>query len=450
MTAQAWYDEAFFDEPEDGSVDGGTTSQGALWHAVSSRWGHSMHTMCSYHGMFPAKLAHYFIQRFSHEGDVVLDPFSGRGTTALQARVEGRKTLSNDLSPLAYVLTRAKAAPPTWAGVNGQVDQLEKDYRPNQYREVDVSDDIRMLYHPNTLGHLVYLRDYLFRRPMSDWSQTDFMIAGAVAGILHGAHRSDGSSQYLSISMPNTFSMPPAYVRRFIADNKLKQLDQNVFARLREKLARLYLDDNPGPPGKATNLDVSRRLEMGEDNSVDLVVTSPPYLQVVNYGTSNWIRLWWLNLDEVSRDAGTGRRHLDGKLDHGHNYEGYRGFMLRTLKGVRRVLSRSGVAVFVIGDVAAPGGLAMALADHIWDDVGSETGLRLIERIDDSLPSDKKVSRIWGDTKGKATDRDCVLVLCRDDGEPTTDNRDIDWDEPYRDGGPDAAFARLREQRLPG
>jgi len=58
------------------------------------------------------------------------------------------------------------------------------------------------------------------------------------------------------------------------------------------------------------------------------------------------------------------------------------------------------------------------------------------------------VSRIWGDTKGKATDRDCALVLARSDGEPATDDPEVEWDEPYRDGGPDAAHACLKHARM--
>lgn len=185
-----------------------------------------------------------------------------------------------------------------------------------------------------------------------------------------------------------------------------------------------------------------------EPKSVDLVLTSPPYLRVVNYGTSNWIRLWWLGWDEVARNAGTGRRKLDKKLDHQHNYEAYRDFMERTLLGIGRVLSKTGVAVLVIGDVATPGRPSLALAEQVWDDIGQATNLRLLDLIEDSLPTRNKVSRIWGDTKGQATDRDCLLVLTRQDGEPATDNPVIDWEEPYKDGGPDAAHAQLRPTRL--
>jgi SAM-dependent methyltransferase len=451
-TTDGWIDAAFFEgengEPE--SVDGGTTNYGPLWHAISPRWGHSMHTMCSYHGMFPPRLAHYFIQRYSNEGDLVLDPFSGRGTTTLQARVEGRRTIGNDLNPLAYVLTRAKASPPSWESITGTIADLEASYNRQGHRQVEVPADIAMLYHEETLSQLVFLRSHLFRRPFSKWSRADFMIAGAVAGILHGSFRADGkTSAYLSISMPNTFSMSPAYVEKFIREKKLLKPQQNVFDRLRDKLARLYLDAQPGPPGLATHedaIDFLKGRSVGEQ-SVDLLLTSPPYLQVVNYGQSNWIRLWWLGVDDVGRNAGAGRRRLDAKLDHQHNFTAYCDFMLRVLKGARRVLKPGGVAVFVIGDVATPGKeQSLALAKTVWDQVGASSGLRLVDTIEDTLDARNKVSRIWGETRGNATDRDCALVLARDDGDPRTDNPVMEWDENYKEGGPDAAYLHLRQR----
>jgi site-specific DNA-methyltransferase (adenine-specific) len=398
--------------------------------------------------MFPAKIAHYFIQRYSREDDLIFDPFSGRGTTPLQARVEGRRTVANDLSPLAYVLSRAKAAPPSWDATIRKVADLERSYRRRDVT-IDVHPDIEMLYHENTLRQLVYLRRYLFRRPVSAWSRVDYMIAGATAGILHGAHRRDGTSQYLSISMPNTFSMSPGYVEKFIRDNDLVRIDQDVFERLRDKLARLYLDGLEGPTGSVTNRDANALMSsrIMRPASVDLLLTSPPYLNVVNYGTSNWIRLWWLGLDDVARDSGVGRRTLNAKLDHRHSYDSYVDFMRRTFTGTRRVLSKTGVAVFVIGDVASPGAEARQLAQEVWDAVGEGTGLRLVDVIEDSLPAHNKVSRIWGETKGNATDRDCVLVLARADGEPRTDVADVRWTEPYKDAGPDAAHARARHRQ---
>jgi hypothetical protein len=444
-----WYDAAYFDAPIPDTTDGANTNKGLLWHAAPPRWGHSMHTMCSYHGMFPAKLVHYFLQRYSRQGDLVVDPFSGRGTTTLQARVEGRRSAGNDLNPLAHVLTSAKAAPPTWAKMESFVDNLERSYRRAPQAEPDVSDDIRMLFHKNTLRQLVYMRSRLLKKGMASWSPEEFMLAGAVAGILHGAHRSDGSSAYLSISMPNTFSMSPEYVRKFIRENRLVRIDQNVFECLRDKLARLYLDSNDGAEATVEKLDAAKLLSGRHlrRDSVNLVLTSPPYLRVVNYGTSNWIRLWWLGLDDVARQQGAGRKALDAELDHRHTYDSYCEFILRILTGVRRVLRQDGVAVFVIGDVASPSGSSIELAERVWADLSGRTDLQLVDLIEDELPTRSKVSRIWGETKGRATERDCVLVLGRKDGEPTVYPDEIDWDESYRDAGPDAAHARLRERR---
>lgn len=445
-----WSDDPYFDSPERKSIDGGTTSAGPLWHSISSRWGHSMHTMCSYHGMFPAKVAHQFIQQYSKPGEVVLDPFSGRGTTPLQARVEGRKAIANDLSPLAYVLSRAKTEPPTWEAANGFVDELERAFRSTKPGALDVSPDIRMLYHDNTLAQICFIRERLLSKEITTWRRAEFMLAGSLAGIMHGGWRRDGTSQYLSISMPNTFSMSPTYVEKFIRENGLQKIDQDVFERLREKLARLYLDASIGLAGTAHYLDAATLMSGSKlaKGSVDLVVTSPPYLQVVNYAQSNWIRLWLLGIDEVGREQGEGRKKLNAVLDHGHTYTSYCEFMRRTAVGVQRVLKKDGVAVLVIGDVKEPGKEdALPLARQMWDDIKDHTGLRLIDIVEDDLPAQSKVSRIWGETKGQATNRDCALVLAHADGDPDLDGADVDWDEPWKDGGPDAAHERLRTAR---
>src|SRR5690349_23976022 len=85
------------------------------WKAQPRLWGHSFHPMCSYLASFPAALTHAYIARYTRPGDVVLDPFSGRGTTPLQACAEGRIGVGNDLNPFAHLLTAAKVEPATRA-----------------------------------------------------------------------------------------------------------------------------------------------------------------------------------------------------------------------------------------------------------------------------------------------------------------------------------------------
>jgi site-specific DNA-methyltransferase (adenine-specific) len=332
------------------------------------------------------------------------------------------------------------------------VDKLEVDFLKSNRINLDVSGDIRMLYHDNTLKQICFVRERLLSTAITEWTREEYMIAGALAGIMHGAWRRDDTSQYLSISMPNTFSMSPNYVEKFIRENGLRKIDQDVFELLRNKLARIYVDDVSGANGRAYHSDASKLLSgrSVQQGSVDLVVTSPPYLQVVNYGTSNWIRLWLLGVDGVGREQGAGRKQLNEALDHRHTYASYCDFMLRTVLGIQRVLKQDGVAVLVIGDVKDPEKeQPLSLAEQMWDDIKERTGLRLIEIIEDDLPVQNKVSRIWGDTKGQATSRDVALVLSHINGHPDLTRADVDWDEPYKDGGPDAAHERLKRARLP-
>ena len=75
--------------------------------------------------------------------------------------------------------------------------KIESSYHRADRSEPDVPEDIRMLYHASTLRQICYLREYLFRKEACELaSERSFMIGGALAGIMHGSFRRDGTSQY--------------------------------------------------------------------------------------------------------------------------------------------------------------------------------------------------------------------------------------------------------------
>jgi hypothetical protein len=84
----------------------------------------------------------------------------------------------------------------------------------------------------------------------------------------------------------------------------------------------------------------------------------------------------------------------------------------------------------------------------IFGDADGRASRRLVELIEDDLPAKNKVSRIWADTKGQATNRDYALVLAHEAGCPPGSPAAVDWDEPYKDSGFDAAHGRLREMQF--
>src|SRR5215218_3993838 len=113
------------------------------WKLQPRLWGHAFHPMCSYLASFPAALAHAFIARYSRPGDVVLDPFSGRGTTPLQAVAEGRIGVGNDLNPFAHLLTAAKVDPPTVAQARTRATALRLAWGATNSRWRELADAIQ-------------------------------------------------------------------------------------------------------------------------------------------------------------------------------------------------------------------------------------------------------------------------------------------------------------------
>lgn len=381
------------------------------WRTLKRKWEHSFHPMCSYMGMFPASLPHYFVQKLTDPGDVVLDPFSGRGSTPLQACVDDRIGVGNDLNPMAFVLTRAKVNPPDATTLRERIDELHLEYE--RVSTEHVPDRIEMLYHEDTLSQLVYLKDefgFAGSEPPENLlklSKSDTFITAMLLGIMHGH-----SDQYLSVPMPNTFSMPDNYVRNFIEEEGLEAPNANVFEKLTSRMRTIFADGPPLRTGRALYGDVrdlSERLAGHEDTDggVDLVFTSPPYLKVLKYGLYNWIRLWFL--DEEPDD-------VDDRLDDELDFSSYLSFMEATYDVVDEVLDPdTGVAAFVIGDVTDGDetiNLAREVAEHVVEPMSGLTVGRIVE---DSVPDNEKVSRIWGETKGKATEIDRILIAHRGD-----------------------------------
>ena len=428
------------------------------WKDQQRLWGHAFHPMCSYLASFPAALAHAFIARYSRPGDVVMDPFSGRGTTPLQACAEGRIGVGNDLNPFAHLLTAAKVEPATRAQATTRLAQLRLGWNATSAGWLtlaarvaaapaspdalvppagsgtvstegveSVPVEVALAFHPRTLGQLLFVRSAL---RLDD--RTDRFLAGALTGILHGK-----SASYLSELMPNTFSMAPRYVRDFAARTDFASPERDVFDGLSKKLDRLFRQTPPSIEGIALlgdARDVAPRARAalrarGRSDRARLVVTSPPYLRVVKYGYYNWLRTWFLGFDA---------RAIDATLDDAHHREPYLEFLREVLAGLRPVLADDAVVVLVIGDVETDRGRnirgGVDLAARVWEMAAEPEGYRLAGVTLDDVAANRKMTKLWGDEAGRATKTDRILVL----GSTETGRRralagaplDVDWTWP--------------------
>lgn len=373
--------------------------------------------------MFPPQIPSVFIRWLTEPGDHVYDPFSGRGTVPLEAILLGRTGWGTDANPLAVTLTGAKTNIPSERRVLARLAELE-EWAPTSGRPT-VPPDIDMLFSTKTLRHLEFLRAQLDHS-----NPLDRFIAAMVLGILHANARYDGTPRGLSISMPNTFSMAPGYVRGYIHDQGLVAPRVNVFNALRTRLAQLDLPSASMNRGHAWKRDAMRPVPDKLKGKVKLIFTSPPYLEVIKYGKYNWVRLWFLGHEP---------RAVDEKLMATSSLDKYLGFMGTAMASLAPSLRKDGRACLVIGDVRR-GDETINLAREVWKQVLEPTGWNLEAAISDNLPIQHKVSRIWKDRNGKATKTDRILILTRGPRDPLPSIPRMTWAEPewqrQKEGGP--------------
>ena len=362
--------------------------------------------------MFPPQLASVFIRWLSRPGDGVYDPFAGRGTVALEALLHGRVGYGADANPLAHALTSAKVRIPSRRAVARRLAVLEQGFDPGSVDTAGVPDEIRMLYAPGTLRQIVYLRRELGTRG------SDSLIAGMTLGMLHANHSASGATRGFSISMPNTFAMGPGYVREYIARERLRAPEVDVFAMLRARAERYRLPARTIRLGASWLHDATAlppaRVRRARPR---LVLTSPPYLEVIRYGKYNWVRLWFLK---------RGAPEVDAQLMASASLPRYLTFMEQVLARLKCTVAEDGYACLVIGDVRR-GEQNLNLAREVWRHVAEPAGWHRHAIVADRVPSAHKVSRIWKNNRGRATRTDRVLVLSPSAGVALPAPVRIDW-----------------------
>ncbi len=365
------------------------------WHRAPRRWGHSLHSICSYMAMFPPAVPHVFVQWLTEPGDVVYDPFCGRGTTCFEACLAGRIGYGSDANPLAWLLTVAKVDPPTRAAVAKRLAQLRFDIEPASLAEEPPS--IRLIFDPETLAQLVWLK-----RELRLTSKVDRFLLAMLAGMLHANANRDGTPRGLSLAMPNTFAMAPGYVSRYVHQHKLIAPRVDVLSKLAERVASRPSAPSSFRRGSAWVQDAASKPRKAlRDSPAKLVFTSPPYLEVMKYGKLNWIRLWLL---------GAAPKVVDSSLFSSASLDKYLAFMTLVLEHCRAAVQDDGYVCLVLGDVRR-GDDEVDLAGAVAEVAVPHSGLRVVGTIVDKVPVGHKVSRIWGERRGRAIKTDRILVL---------------------------------------
>ncbi len=250
----------------------------------------------SYRACFKPQLPRFFIERLTCPGQVVYDPFMGRGTTVLEAALLGRVPLGCDISPLSRFLVAPRLSPVFLQDVEERLEAV-----PWQTNE-DCPQDLLVFYHPETLHQLVALRHYLLeRRAAGKFDVVDEWILMLALNRLTGH-----SAGFFSV-----YTLPPNQAVSLKAQIKINR-DRNqtpprrdVRSLILRKMRALLSECSPGvrrrlsvvSPSSLLLTAPASRTPAIPSGSIDLVVTSPPFLDVVDYATDNWLRCWFAGVD---------------------------------------------------------------------------------------------------------------------------------------------------------
>lgn len=355
--------------------------EGVFW-VQKQRQGHSLHYVVPYQACFAPQIPQFFIKNFSKKGDTVLDPFAGRGTTVFEANQMDRTGIGVDVSPLALSIAKSKLSSVTLEDIKKRLDEIDFSKELTEgYKE------FKDIYHKKTYSEILNFQKQLKDTPV------DNLIKTIILGRLHGH-----SPSFFSIWTFNVISLSKKRIVKQSKKRGLKPEYRNTKKSILKKAATVLTDDIKTNP-KSEIISVSTD-KMSKDikEPVDLIVTSPPFLNVINYIDDNWLRFWFLGYD---------REKLRKTLVQTGNIEEYRYFIKQSMKEMYKVLRKGKYCVMEVGDVRN----GKVNLDELIVDLADETGFK-VERVLINYITAPKISKAFARKKpgeGTKTNR-CVIM----------------------------------------
>jgi Putative RNA methylase family UPF0020 len=365
------------------------------WNGSAATTESTLHQLSPYIGKTKSSMAASLISQFTKKGEMLYDPFSGSGTLALEAWFAGRRVVANDMSPYAELLTRAKLFPRrSLKAALRDISELAVE-AVKQANKVDLREVprwVRQFFHQETLRETIAWTRVLINRRR--W----FLLA-SLLGILH--HQRPGF-----LSFPSSHTVPylrakkfPRY--RFPALYEYRSVRDRLESKVRRAFRRL----------PALDFTLTRACHSDDAGTkllpkyVDAIITSPPYMRLLDYGRDNRLRLWFLGTEDW--------RKLDKVVSPTEN--AFLVLMKQCFATWKMFLKPGGYCVLIVGDECSrsgTGNLSREVSRIATEEVG---GYRLIREYTETIPDNRRVRR---GNIGSASESILVLKTFSNDQRP--------------------------------
>jgi DNA modification methylase len=285
------------------------------------------------HGIhkFPAKffpeLPRYLIRRFSHKDDVILDPMCGSGTVLLEAVLNNRMGVGIDIDPIARLVTKVKTTPIEPSLLHDAVvvlsNRIQEFGRRNEYHPLIPDFHYRdNWFRPFVLNELALIRECIdsIPRSLSDIdSETSNNIRDffriVMSSIIRDVSNADPHCTRTVLRKKVVKKIAPGDTLSKFRTTLSKQIERM------SDLWSMYSSSSRWtvrfPEGSA--IDTGLGVE-----TIDLAITSPPYINAVDYPRTHQLEMYWLNLLDNSPLSHVKRNYIGTETVYKQEYEDLR------------------------------------------------------------------------------------------------------------------------------
>jgi len=298
------------------------------------------HSLHPYPAKFPPQLPKKILEDYAIKGQTVLDPFCGSGTTLVEARIFGLNAIGVDVNGLSVLLSQVKATPLT-----------EQQFKVAESFILKIENEIstwKSEKRPKIIIKQIEGQDHWFQNNVSEEitfllneisKQTDYEIKNflkiVLSSIIVKVSNQESDTRFAAIqkNIKNGYTLD-----QFC--NRAKEYNSRMaeFTELVHDDTQLHL----------YNAD-SRNLDFIADNSIDIIITSPPYANTYDYYLYHKFRKRWLDLDvkfAQYNEIGSRREYSSLK----EKKEKWNEDLIKCFAEMQRVLKPNSHAFIVIGD----------------------------------------------------------------------------------------------------